>query len=45
MDSVTDSVASMAVSNSKVKSQNLNVIEEYLKSNPKPSANFVVVGA
>jgi elongation factor 1 alpha-like protein len=30
---------------SRVKSKNLNVIEEYEKSSPKRIANFVVVGA
>ncbi|KAK7517896.1 uncharacterized protein IWZ02DRAFT_489218 [Phyllosticta citriasiana] len=42
---VTKGVANLTVDDApRVKSKNLNVLEEYKKSNLKPSANFVVIG-
>ncbi|KAK8182412.1 P-loop containing nucleoside triphosphate hydrolase protein [Phyllosticta citribraziliensis] len=42
---VTQGVANLTVDEApRVKSKNLNVLEEYAKSNLKPSANFVVIG-
>ncbi|KAF2196590.1 hypothetical protein GQ43DRAFT_498411 [Delitschia confertaspora ATCC 74209] len=43
-DKLADSVSKMTVDDTKVKSKNLNVVEEFEKSNTKRMANFVVVG-
>jgi elongation factor 1 alpha-like protein len=45
-DKLADSVEKLAVADDtpKVKSKNLNVVEEYKKSGMKRMANFVVIG-
>lgn len=43
-DKLADSVEKLAVDEPKVKSKNLNVLEELQKSGTKRMANFVVVG-
>lgn len=43
-DKLADSVEKLAVDEPKVKSKNLNVLEELQKSGMKRMANFVVVG-
>ena len=43
-DKLADSVEKLAVDEPKVKSKNLNVLEELRKSGMKRMANFVVVG-
>jgi hypothetical protein len=41
---LVDSVGSLTVDEPRVKSKNLNVVDEYEKSGMKRMANFVVVG-
>ena len=43
-DKLADSVEKLAVDEPKVRSKNLNVLEELQKSGMKRMANFVVVG-
>lgn len=43
-EKLADSVGSLHIEESRVKSKNLNVVNEFEKSNPKRIANFVVVG-
>jgi elongation factor 1 alpha-like protein len=43
-DKLADSVEKLAVDEPKVKSKNLNVLDEFQKSGMKRMANFVVVG-
>jgi hypothetical protein len=43
-EKLAESVESLAVDEPKVKSKNLNVVEELEKSNMKRMVNFVVVG-
>ena len=43
-DELADSVEKLAVDEPKVKSKNLNVLDELQKSGMKRMANFVVVG-
>jgi hypothetical protein len=43
-DKLAESVGNLAVEEPRVKSKNLNVIDEFERSRPKRMANFVVVG-
>jgi elongation factor 1 alpha-like protein len=41
---LADSVGSLVIDEPRVKSKNLNVVDEFEKSNAKRVANFVVMG-
>jgi elongation factor 1 alpha-like protein len=41
---LAESVEGLVIEESRVKSKNLNVVDEFEKSSPKRIANFVVVG-
>ncbi|KAH3914057.1 hypothetical protein HBI56_053920 [Parastagonospora nodorum] len=43
-DKLADSFGSLVIEESRIKSKNLNVVDEFEKSSPKRIANFVVVG-
>jgi elongation factor 1 alpha-like protein len=43
-EALSESVEKLSVQEPKVKSKNLNVVEEYAKSGKKRMANFVVIG-
>jgi elongation factor 1 alpha-like protein len=41
---LAESVGSLVIEETRIKSKNLNVVDEFEKSNPKRIANFVVMG-